>query len=382
MRRGRASPGLSRGHCVDSMPPSRLTALVLVAVVALTVRAQDTTSSTTKSSPATPAPPTVRVDGFLQLWYIDGHTITNAHDTYRVRRAFVMVNGSISPRVRWRVGVDAAKLLTLTKTSVVAGDSTVLSDANVDQRSRILQDAAITVAFSPALHVDVGQQLIPLSYEGVALTWNVETVQRTMFIEERARGGTLGDIRDIGATAFGTIVDGYVNYQVGVFNDMGDSQNNNDQNDQKATMGRVVFTVPGISAFQLGASGGFEGASKIGDRRERAGGEAQFRIRWLTLRSELMGARDGLTRRLGYYGLGAVRPTSDVELVGRWDYWDPDLHNETGPVNIAERQITLGGSYFIENSSTRLSANVVRSTFPSRLLSPTNEVLLGLHVVW
>ena len=382
MRRGRESPGLSRGHCVDSMPPSRLTALVLVAVVALTVRAQDTTSSTTKAPPAAPAPPSVRVDGFLQLWYIDGHTITNAHDSYRVRRAFVMVNGIISPRVRWRVGVDAAKLLTLTKSSTVVGDSTVLSDANVDQRSRILQDAAITIAFSPALHFDVGQQLIPLSYEGVALTWNVETVQRTMFIEERSRGGTLGDIRDIGATAFGSIVDGYVNYQVGVFNDMGDSQNNNDQNDQKATIGRVVFTMPGVSAIQLGASGGFEGASKIGDRRERAGGEGQFRIRWLTLRSEVMGARDGLTRRLGYYGLGAIRPASDMELVGRWDYWDPDLHNDTGPANIAEQQITVGGSYFIESGSTRLSANVVRSTFPSHLLSPTNEVLLGLHVVW
>lgn len=363
------------------MPPSRLTALVFATVVALPVYAQDTTSSAPSPPPATPAP-SVRVDGFLQLWYVDGHTITNAHDTYRVRRAFVMVNGLISPRVRWRVGVDASKLLTLTKSSTVVGDSTVLSDANVDQRSRILQDATITIALTPAFHLDVGQQLIPLSYEGVALTWNVETVQRTMFIEERARGGTLGDIRDIGATALGTIVDGYVSYQLGVFNDMGDSQNNSDQNDQKATMGRVVLSVPGLSALQLGGSGGFEGSSKVGDRRERAGGEGQFRTRWLTLRSEIMGARDGTTRRLGYYGLGAVRPTSDVELVGRWDYWDPDLHNEAGPVNIAERQITAGGSYFIESGATRLSANFVHSSFPSRRLTPTNELLLGLHVVW
>ena len=364
------------------MPSSRLTALVLITVVALPVCAQDTTSSKSTLPPTTAAPPAVRVDGFLQLWYVNGHTITNAHDTYRVRRAFVMVNGSISPRVHWRVGVDASKLLNLTKSSTVVSDSTVLSDASVDQRSRILQDAAITIALSPAFRLDVGQQLIPLSYEGVALTWNVETVQRTMFIEERSRGGTLGDIRDIGASAFGSIVDGYVSYQVGVFNDMGDSQNNNDQNDQKATMGRVVLTIPGLSALQLGASGGFEGASAIADRRERAGGEGQFRTGWLTVRSEVMAARDGTTRRLGYYGLGAVRPTSDIELVGRWDSWDPDLHNESGPANIAERQITAGGSYFIESGSTRFSANFVRSDFPSQKLSATNAVLLGLHVVW
>ena len=363
------------------MPPSRLTALVLATVVALPVYAQDTSSTKSSPPPATPAPP-VRVDGFLQLWYVEGHTITNAHDTYRVRRAFVMVNGNISPRVRWRVGVDAAKLLTLGKSSTAVGDSTVLSDASVDQRSRILQDAAITVALTPTFRLDVGQQLIPLSYEGVVLTWNIETVQRTMFIEERARGGTLGDIRDIGATALGTIADGYVSYQVGVFNDMGDSQNTNDQNDQKAAMGRVVLTMPGLAALRLGASGGFEGASATADRRERAGGEGQFRNSWLTLRSEVIGARDGNTRRLGYYGLGAWRPTSDIELVGRWDYWDPDLHNESGPVDLAERQITVGGSYFIESGATRLSANFVRSAFPSRRFVSTNEILLGLHVVW
>jgi len=378
-------PGrLSRGHCVDSMPSPRLTAVVLATVVALPVYAQDTTStkSAPPSQPPAAAQPQVKVDGFLQLWYSDGHTLTNAHDSYRVRRAFVMVNGVISPRVRWRVGVDAAKALSLTKSSTVVSDSNVLSDANVDQRSRILQDAAITITVAPALRLDVGQQLIPLSYEGVALTWNVETVARTMFIEERSRGGTLGDIRDIGATALGSIVDGYVNYQIGLFNEMGDSQNQTDANDQKATIGRVVFRVPGLSALQLGGSGGFEGATRIADRRERAGGEAQFRTAWLTLRSEVMGARDGTIRRLGYYGLGAIRPASDIELVGRWDYWDPDLHNESGPVNLAERQITAGGSYFIESGATRLSANFVRSTFPSRRLTSTDELLFGLHVVW
>ena len=365
------------------MPSSRLTALVITTVVALPVYAQDTASSKPTASSTPPAAePQVKVDGFLQLWYVDGHTITNAHDSYRVRRAFVRVDGSISPRVHWRVSIDAAKALSLTKSSTVVGDSTVLSDASVDERSRMLQDAAISITVAPTLRFDVGQQLIPLSYEGVALTTKVETVQRTMFIEERARGGTLGDIRDVGATAIGSLVNDYVTYQVGLFNDMGDSQNQVDANDQKATIGRVVVRVPGLSALQLGGSGGFEGATKVTDRRERAGGEGQFRTGWLTLRSEVMGARDGNTRRLGYYGLGAIRPRPDVELVGRWDYWDPDLHNESGPTTVAERQITAGGSYFIETAATRLSANFVRSFFPSRQLSPTSELLLGLDVVW
>jgi hypothetical protein len=227
----------------------------------------------------------------------------------------------------------------------------------------------------------VGQQIIPLALEGTIATAQIETIQRTMFIEERSRGGTLGDIRDVGAEARGSAAAGMVEYQIGVFNEMGESQNTTDQDDQKAVMGRLAFHIPSFSQLQFGASGGFEGGS-AGQRRERAGGEAQFRNEWLTLRSEVMGARDGAIRRLGYYGLGAVRPRSDIEVVARWDNWDPDLHRETGPADVKERQIVGGISYFIEGAATRLAANVVRSTFPSGRVPPSTQVLLELHVVW
>jgi hypothetical protein len=189
-------------------------------------------------------------------------------------------------------------------------------------------------------------------------------------------------VRDIGAEARGSTVGGYVDYQLGVFNEFGDSQNSTDQNDQKATIGRVAFHFPILSDLQLGASGGVQGGSNPQQRHERAGGEAQFRNRWLTLRSEVMGARDGTLRRLGYYGLGAVRPARDVEIVARWDYWDPDMHNEAGPLDVAEREIVGGASYFIDGSTTRLAANVVRSSFPSGKVPSSTLILLALQVVW
>jgi len=325
--------------------------------------------------------PSVQIDGFLQLWYLDGHTITTPHNTYRVRRADLKLSGTISPRVRWRISVDGAKLLNLNKTSTTIGDSTALRDASVDERTRILQEASINVSVLPNLRIDVGQQIIPLALEGTIASPQIETIQRTMFIEERARGGTLGDIRDIGATARGSLGEGSIEYQLGLFNEMGESQNNTDQNDQKAAVGRVAFHVPFINQLQFGGSGGFE-AGTLSQRRERGGGEAQFRNRWLTLRSEVMGARDGAIRRLGYYGLGALRAWSVVELVGRWDDWDPDLHRETGPTDVDERQIVGGMNFYIEGAATRLAANVIRSTFPSRLVPPSTQLLLELHVVW
>lgn len=344
------------------------------------VEAQDTSASHVPTLP--PPAPTVQIDGFLQVWYLDGHTVTNAHDSYRIRRADLKLSGVISSRVRWRLSFDGAKVLNLIKTTTGAGDSTALRDASVDQRSRILQEASINVTLLPWVRVDVGQHVIPLALEGITASSQIETIQRTMFIEERTRGGTLGDIRDIGAAARGSFAAGYVDYQLGVFNEMGESQNSTDQNDQKATIGRIAARIPGFDALQIGGSGGFEGGPAAAQRRERAGGEAQYRTRLVTLRTEVMGARDGTVRRLGYYGLAALRPAPELEVVGRWDYWDPDLHDESGSVDAAERQIVAGVNYFIEGEATRLAANVVRSTFPGRVVPSSTLLLLALHVVW
>jgi hypothetical protein len=287
----------------------------------------------------------------------------------------------IAPRIRWRLSFDGAKALSLTKIASGSGDSTVLRDAAIDQRTRILQEASINVSLLPGLRVDVGQQIIPLALEGITSTSQIETIQRAMFIEERARGGTLGDIRDIGAAARGSVAGGYVDYELGVFNEMGESQNSTDQNDQKASIGRIAARIPAFDALQVGGSGGFEGGPP-GQHRERAGGEVQYRTRFITVRSEVMGARDGDLRRLGYYDLAAVRPSQDLELVTRWDYWDPDIHRETGTSDAAERQLVLGANYFVDGSATRLAANVVRSTFPGHVLAPSTLLLLELHVVW
>ncbi|HKW11065.1 MAG TPA: porin [Gemmatimonadaceae bacterium] len=366
------------------MVPSCLTTFLAVALVLPFLRAgaQDTTTSPhSPPNEAAPSTPPVQINGLVQVWYLDGHTITNAHDTYRVRRADIKLSGVISPRVGWHVSLDGAKVLNLTKNTTVVDDSTTLRDTNIDQRSRILQEASIYVAVTPTFRIDVGQQIIPVSLEGVTPSSQIETIERTMFIAERTRGGGISDVRDIGAAARGSVAAGYVDYQIGLFNEMGDSQNSTDQNDQKALIGRVAFHLPVIPELRLGVSGGSEGGA-VGQRHERAGGEVQYRNRWITLRSEVMGARDGVLRRLGYYGFGAIRPAPQMELVARWDNWDPDLHNESGPADVFEREIVAGANYFIDGSSTRLAANVIRSTFPSGRLPSTTLLLFALQVAW
>lgn len=366
------------------MPSSRLTTLAAaLLLLAARLGAQDTSSTASKpAKPPAQEAPAVQIDGLLQVWYYDGHTITAPHDSYRIRRADVRFTGVISPRVRWRISLDGAKLLTLTKTTTTVNDSTALKDIALDQRTRILQEASINVAIVPSVRLDVGQQVIPLSLEGIIAASQIETIERAMFIAERNRGGGLGDVRDIGAAARGTLAGGNIDYQAGLFNEMGESQNTTDQNDQKAAIGRVALRMPMLQNLQFGASGGYEGGPLPTQHRERAGGEALFRTLRLTLRGEVMGGRDGTTRRLGYYGLGAIRPATSLELVARYDVWDPDLHNESGPTNAAEHEIVGGVNYYIDGGATRLAANLIRSTFPSGTVPSSTQLLLALQVAW
>lgn len=315
--------------------------------------AQDSTASRPLSQ--------VDVHGFLEVYYRASDPTTK--DGYRLRKADLKFSGNVSPHLRWRVTFDASKLLTVNKTLSELGDSIALSDAAIDQRTRILQDAALTLTVNHSTSIDVGQQIIPLSLEGTISTANVETIERTMFIVERSRAVGLGDIRDVGASVNGLLAN-VLEYHAGVFNETGEGQGTTDPNDQKAFMGRFAVHPPMLPGFQIGGSGGFQGGATAA-RRERLGTEVQFRDSWLTMRAETMTARDGELRRFGWYTLGAVRPTPPLQLVARYDAWDRDRTHEASVVDAFERQIVLGGSYLIDGTAARFVVNGVWQSFPN-----------------
>src|SRR6185312_3628232 len=204
---------------------------------------------------------------------------------------------------------------------------------------------------------------------------------RTMFIVERSRGTGLGDIRDVGASANG-LTPGGLEYHVGLFNETGESQGTTDTNDQKAVVARAAYHPSFFPAFQIGGSGAFEGGPTP-QRRERAGGELQYRDTRLTLRGEAMTARDGELRRFGWYGLGAFRPVPAIQLVARWDEWDRDRAAESAVTNAFERQIVAGASYTLDGNVTRLVLNVVRQTFPNISSVPNATfALVAFEALW
>jgi hypothetical protein len=339
----------------------------IVASSALPAGAQDSTGTTVKF-----VIPPVETHGFLEIYYRSGDPLTK--DGYRLRKADLKFSGAISPRLRWRISFDAGKALTLNTSTGTDADASAVRSVSVDQRSRMLQDAALTYTVNKFLGFDVGQQVVPLGYEGTQNTWNMETIERANFEVERSRAVGLGDVRDIGAAANG-LAHG-LEYHVGMFDEMGDDGGSSgDANQAKAVLSRLAYHAPFLPGFQIGATGGYEPGPRT-QQKSRAASEMQYRNSRFTVRGETMEARDGLLRRFGWYGLGAYRVRSNLQLVTRFDSWDRDKTAESALSNALERQIVGGFSYFIEGGNAKLAINVIRQTFPN--ISTVRDATIGL----
>jgi hypothetical protein len=334
------------------MPLCRaVTALLIASAVASPLAAQD-------SARVPPMFP-IEMHGFVEVFYRSGDPLTK--DGFRLRKADFKFMGEVSPHIKWRIGFDGSKVLGVNKTIGTGTDSLLVTDLSIDQKSRVLQDAALTYTVSPALNVDVGQQILPMGLEGTTSLAQIETIERSNISADKSRGVPLGEVRDIGVAVNGRA--SQLEYHVGVFNETGDDAGTTDSNDQKAVVGRLVVHPSLVPNIEFGGTGAFEGGPPT-QHRERGGGEFQYRDDRFTLRTEAMSARDGLLHRLGWYGLGAYRPTTRLQLAARFDSWDRDRTHESSANDALEHQIVVGGSYLIDGPSAKFAVNVIRQTFP------------------
>ncbi|MEK6372237.1 MAG: porin [Acidobacteriota bacterium] len=326
------------------------------------IRGRDAVSAPPPAPP--PPPPTVKFGGLIQGWYVAGDAGFN--DTFRIRRAELRVSGDLTRKFGWVLMIDPAKSLTV-------------SSGTVNQASRVLQDAFITVAVPHGATVQFGQYRVPLSREGVEPVVTLDTVERALFLADRARGGNYGDIRDIGVSLRGTL-GGRYDYHVGVFNGSGESQNDTDREDRKAVVGRFVARMPG--GLRLGASGAWGGAAEVGrPRRDRLGGELLYTRGPVKLAAELMTGRDGALERRGFYAHAGYRFRPRLEGIVRVDGWDPDTSRDGGLAAATETDYTIGFNYN-PIATLRLQANAVHKVFSDDALEDRNLLLINLQTSW
>ena len=322
----------------------------------------------------------IKFDGLLQGWFTGGNG--GLRDTFRVRRAELKFTGELTPEIRFTVMIDPSKALSLNNTFTTVGGVTVLKDTSVNQASRILQDAYITLTYLKRLNVNIGQFKVPISLEGLQSSAALDTAERALFLSDRARGGAFGDIRDIGVMAYGPLTK-RIDYQVGFFNGGGENQNDVDKNDQKAVAGRLVVRPSFLRGLQIGGSGVWGNGQRADrPRRDRVGGEFLFVREGITVKSEIMTGVDGDLHRRGYYTHFGYRLKPKLEGVFRFDSWDPDLRLDTNASNVTERDFVAGFNYFVKENQVKLQFNYLHKTFAHGIVASRNVWIFNLSTSW
>jgi hypothetical protein len=319
----------------------------------------------------------ITMGGLLQTWYA---TDSRGPDTFRLRRMEMSFSGSITPRVSWRTMFDLAKPLSL---NVAASGGTV-TGVSPNQASRILQDMFVSYALTPRLTADVGQFKVPLSMEGLRSPADILTVERSIMNVLPARNGRMGDARDLGLQL--RTARPRWEAAVGVFNDASPRQNDVDDNNNKAVVGRVAFRpiVGTAGTLQIGVSGARGRTAAAEVVRDRLGGELSYRVGPHILEAEVAEAKDGapVVKGRGGYVTYAYSFSPGWQGVVRYDRWDPN----TAVGGDAEHDWVLGANYYIRGRNARIQLNVVRKSIgaaaPAYLGSSRTLVLTNFQTAW
>lgn len=350
------------------------------------VKAADTNVQTgaTKQQDKTPTVEVgfgkIRISGLFQGWYnASNRTVP---DSFRIRRAELRFTGDLMPKVRWSIMFDVAKVLTVNNTFANINNTPVLNGTGINQSSRIFQEAFVTLGYFKHANIQVGQYKLPVSLEGLQSSAALDTIERALFLTDRARGGGLGEVRDTGLMVFGPINKQF-EYQFGVFNGAGESMSDVDRNEQKAVAGRFVFHPTAVKGLHLGASGIWGGTvSLLNPRRDRFGAEFLYDVKHFRFKSEYVVGVDSDIHRRGFYAHFGYRFRPKLEAIFRYDTFDPDIRRETNSLNVLERDYIGGLNYYIKENNLKLQLNYLRKTTREGIIPSRNQFVVNLQTAW
>ncbi len=275
-------------------------------------------------------------------------------DTFRLRRGEINLTGTIAKSADFRIMLDPAK----TGTGAASP----------------LQDLWVGYNFAPHFRFEIGQQKTGLSEEGTRSSSQLLTIERSIMNGLPTTAGRVGDIRDTGAVLRYNHPLGYA--MVGVWNDNGVTQNAVDNDRFKFADAHAYFT--GIRHLTAGIWGG----TNIGDyrprnKRDRAGATLKWESGPHTFEAEGAYTLDyaggsplaNRTIGLGGYALYAHSLSKRVQLVARYDEWDPAVHGGVtsglatnltiGARHHNLREYTFGVNYFLRGHNSKIQLNYI-----------------------
>lgn len=277
-----------------------------------------------KESPVTTFLQSLKLSGYLQAYGADWDPGT---DTFSLRRARLILNGSIIKDLSFKISLDLAK-------------------------SPALLDAQIEYAPFRAAGLRFGQFLVPFSLDNVTSVADIDMVDRPAVVEALAPSRDIGSSgRDVGLAVFGrwTIAE----YAFGLFN--GTGLNKADTDGHKDFSGRLVLRpFPALAiggSLYRGKRSPAEG-EPLADRNKE-GLEGLLTFDRLMLKAEFIHARDGLVSKAGWYATAGVFAwPRKIQALVRYEALDLDRAVTGDGTHI----VTFGLNWFIAGR-TKLQVN-------------------------
>jgi hypothetical protein len=341
----------------------------------------------------------VTISGLMQV-HLRGFSgqsadIDQRADTFRLRRARITLAGRISPRITGTISIDPAKRLLLIHEPLAGA-------GGIKQRTNMLQDLKIYYLVNRGKtnrrYFDVGQFTIPLGYEGDLVSSRaLQTEDRALMFSQRDPfDGGFGSVRDTGMQLRG--VTGAFSYWLGVFNGLGERQNNLALSDPKAVVARLMYRPAGVPGLRLGISGArgntrnteapadLPGREILDERADRSVFNlfSAYKRGKLTLQTEYLASESMFANFVGlppapgrslirreirsYYGSAGYRFQRRLEGVVRYDLFNFDQQLE----DAAARDITLGLNYYIKGNNAKIQANLVHRSGGSGISAANN----------
>ncbi|MEO6909090.1 MAG: porin [Abditibacteriaceae bacterium] len=261
---------------------------------------------------------------------------SQGNNTFRLRRGELKLTTNITDRVSGLVLFDVAKDKI---------DSTNRADAMLQE---ITLSYLLNKNGSNKNYIDVGQTKLPLGYESLVSSSSLPFLERSMIFTQ----GKYGDVRDTGAQLRGNA--GKLEYRVGVFNSLGDRQNNTASRGSKAYAGRLLWKAS--DGLQLGGSFG-----KGNDSGNIVNLFANYTKSTFWVWGEYAkGSNDSGTTIVdgnGFNVSAGYQFTPKLEAVVRYDKF-----NDTNKGDATET--TLGLSYYLKSNNAKIQLNLVKHDGP------------------
>lgn len=303
--------------------------------------------------------------GFIQANYEAGSTAPDArfnglNNRFLLRRARLAVSGTFAENMSFKLESDFGNNSLSAKTGL----------------SGQLTDAYVSWTKHPAASVRLGQFKTPFGYEQLQSDTKIYTIERSLPNDSLTIG------RQIGAMAYGDVLEKRLSYSVAAFNGTGTNVGSND-NQNFMWVGRVngviADTKVGDKKLKLTAGADYfttEDKGTFTGRREGTSFDTQLAYGPGELQAEwLQGQRDPVTGATttahGWAVLGAYRFTPKWQGVVRFERYDSN--KATG--NTTTDLWTYGINYLLKGDDLKLSLNYLSGQQPSP--TPSGDRFIG-----